>query len=136
MRWPYADAVTSPIHERDIAAVAVRALCADRHAGAKYILTGPQSLSQQDQVQIIGDVIGRSLRFEQLPPDVARREMTARMTPLIVDMLLNAWPKTLAQPAPVTSTVAEITGTLARSFRDWVGNHASEFSNAAAHPAR
>jgi uncharacterized protein YbjT (DUF2867 family) len=59
VRWPYPDAVTSPIHERDIAAVAVRALCEDGHAGAKYILTGPQSLTQRDQVRTISDAIDR-----------------------------------------------------------------------------
>lgn len=48
VRWPCPDAVTSPIHESDIAAVAVRALCEDGHAEAKYILTGPQSLTQRD----------------------------------------------------------------------------------------
>ena len=46
VRWPYLAAPTAPIDERDIAAVAVRALCEDGHAGAEYVLTGPQSLSQ------------------------------------------------------------------------------------------
>ena len=55
VRWPYAAAPTAPIHERDIAAVAVRALCEDGHAGAEYVLTGPQSLSQSEQVSTIGE---------------------------------------------------------------------------------
>jgi uncharacterized protein YbjT (DUF2867 family) len=45
VRWPYALALTAPIHESDIAAVAVRALRDSRCAGAEYVLTGPQSLS-------------------------------------------------------------------------------------------
>jgi len=40
VRWPYLAACTAPIDERDIAAVAVRALCEDRPAGAEYVLTG------------------------------------------------------------------------------------------------
>src|SRR5579862_6819404 len=40
VRWPYLSAPTAPIDERDIAAVAVRALCDDGHAGAEYVLTG------------------------------------------------------------------------------------------------
>src|SRR5262249_48360978 len=79
VRWPCAAAPTAPIHERDIAAVAVRALCEDRHAGAEYVLTGPQSLSQFEQVQTIGSVIGRSLRIEEISPDEARRELLALM---------------------------------------------------------
>ena len=34
VRWPYLAAPTAPVDERDIAAVAVRALCEDGHAGA------------------------------------------------------------------------------------------------------
>ena len=127
VRWPYADAVTSPIHERDIAAVAVRALSEDGHAGAKYILTGPESLTQRDQVRIIGEAIGRRLRFEEIPPEVARRELAMLLTAPIADMLLEAWPATLGKPAPVTSTVAEVTGTAPRSFREWAVDHAAEF---------
>src|ERR1700693_5703196 len=74
VRWPYLTVPTAPIDERDIAAVAVRASCHDGHAGAEYVLTGPQSLSQFDQVSTIGRMIGRSLRIEEIPPDEARRE--------------------------------------------------------------
>ena len=35
VRWPYLSAPTASIDERDIAAVAVRALCEDGHAGAE-----------------------------------------------------------------------------------------------------
>jgi uncharacterized protein YbjT (DUF2867 family) len=134
VRWPYAGAVTSPIHERDIAAVAVRALCEDGHAGAKYILTGPQSLTQRDQVRTIGEAIGRPLRFEEIPQEAARCEMASIMPAAIVDMLLDAWQNVeyagsarIGKPAPVTSTVAEITGVPARSFHDWAVDHAVEF---------
>src|SRR5216683_2727151 len=74
VRWPYVAAPTAPIHERDIAAVAVRALCEDGHAGWEYVLTGPESLSQFEQISTIGGVIGRSLRIEQMSPEEARDE--------------------------------------------------------------
>jgi hypothetical protein len=35
--------------------------------------------------------------------------------------------KAVARPALVTATAAEITGTPARTFRDWVTDHAAEF---------
>src|SRR5499425_3283435 len=127
VRWPHAEAPTAPIHERDIAAVAVRALCDDGHAGAEYVLTGPQSLSQFEQVSIIGDVIGRSLRFEEISPDEAQRELLTIMPLPVIRMLLNAWAAAIGQPAFVTSTVAEITGTTARTFRDWAIDHAAAF---------
>lgn len=125
VRWPYADAPTAPIHERDIAAVAVRALLEEGHDGAEYVLTGPQSLSQREQVVTIGEVIGRPLRLEELSPEEARRELPFPVPAL--NMLLNAWAAAIGQPALVTSTVEEITGRPARTFRDWVIDHAEDF---------
>ena len=118
---------TAPIDERDIAAVAVRALCEDGHAGAEYVLTGPQSLSQFEQVSTIGRVIGRSLRIEEISPDEARRECLTIRPASVVNMLLDAWAAAIGQPAFVTSTVAEITGAPARTFLDWATDHAAEF---------
>ena len=127
VRWPYAAAPTAPIHERDIAAVAVRALCEDGHAGAEYVLTGPQSLSQFEQISTIGGAIGRSLRMEEISPEDARHELLTVIPAVAVNMLLAAWAAAIGQPALVTSTVAEITGAPARTFRDWAADHAAEF---------
>jgi uncharacterized protein YbjT (DUF2867 family) len=125
VRWPYLAAPTAPIHERDIAAVAVRALCEDGHAGAEYVLTGPESLTQEEQVHILGTAIGRSLHLEEMSPDEARRELP--MPVFVVNMLLDAWAAAMGQPTLVTSTVAEVTGRPARTFLDWSTDHASEF---------
>ena len=120
VRWPYLAAPTAPIHERDIAAVAVRALCENGHAGAEYVLTGPQSLSQFEQILTIASVIGRSLRMEEISPEDATSELLTVMPPVVVNMLLDAWAAAIGQPALVTPTVAEITGAPARTFRDGV----------------
>jgi uncharacterized protein YbjT (DUF2867 family) len=127
VRWPYPDAPTAPIDERDFAAVAVRALCEDGHAGAEYVLTGPESLSQFEQISTIGGVIGRSLRIEEMPPEEARAEWLTFMPTHVVNMLLDAWAAAIGQPALVTSTVAEITGAPARRFREWATDHAAQF---------
>jgi uncharacterized protein YbjT (DUF2867 family) len=123
VRWPYLSVPTAPIDERDVAAVAVHALCQDGHAGAEYVLTGPQSLTQFEQVATIGRVLGRYLRIEEISPDEARRDLRSVIPP----MLLDAWAAAVGQPAFVTSTVAEITGTPARTFLDWATDHAAEF---------
>ena len=127
VRWPYPDAPTAPIDERDIAAVAVRALCEDGHAGAEYVLTGPESLSQFEQISTIGGVIGRSLRIEEMSPAEARAEWLTFMPTHVVNMLLDAWAAAIGQPALVTYTVAEITGAPARTFREWATDHAAQF---------
>src|SRR5882724_604854 len=127
--WPYLAAPTAPIDERDIAAVAVRALCEDGHAGAEYVLSGPESLSQFEQVSFIGRVIGRSLRIEEISPDEARRELLTIGPLVAVNMLLAAWSAAIGQPAHVTSTVAEITGAPPHTFLDWATYNAAEFQN-------
>ena len=128
IRWPYLDSPTAPTDERDIATIAVRTLCEDGHAGAEYVVTGPQSLTQAEQIHIIGRAIGRSLRVEEISPEAARSELLPVLgTPTFVNMLLNAWAAAIGQPAFVTSTFAELTGAPPRSFLEWATDHAAEF---------
>jgi uncharacterized protein YbjT (DUF2867 family) len=127
VRWPYAEFPSAPVHEKDIAAAAVRVLCEEGHAGAEYVLTGPQSVTHAEQVSTIGRVIGRALRFEEIPPGQWRRQQLAIWPGAALDMLLDAWAAAIGQPAFVTSTVTELTGARARTFLDWVTDHAQEF---------
>ena len=128
VRWFHGDAETAPIHERDIAAVAVRALCGEGHAGKEYVITGPESLVQRELVRILGEAIGRPLRFEELSPDAARQDVLATWPVAIADMLLSAYAAAVGCPSCVTTTVADVTGTPARPFRDWAVDHAAEFA--------
>jgi uncharacterized protein YbjT (DUF2867 family) len=127
VRWPYGAAETAPVDERDVAEVSARALYEDRHAGGDYVLTGPESLSQAEQVSIIGEVIGRRIQFEELSPEEFRRETAGTWPRPVVDMLLAAWGATMGHPAFVTSTVADVAGSPARTFRQWVEDHADAF---------
>ena len=127
VRWPYGAAETAPVDERDVAAVAARALYEDGHAGGDYVLTGPEALSQAEQVSIIGDAIGRRLRFEELSPDEFRQETQLTWPRPVVDMLLNAWGATIGHPAYMTSTVLDVVGSPPRTFRQWADEHAAAF---------
>jgi uncharacterized protein YbjT (DUF2867 family) len=128
VRWPYLDAPTAPTDERDVAAVAVRALREDGHAGAEYVVTGPQSLTQAEQVHTIGRAIGRPVRVEEISAEEARSELLPVLgSPIFVDMLLGAWAAARGQPAFVTSTCADVTGAPARTFLEWATDHAAEF---------
>jgi uncharacterized protein YbjT (DUF2867 family) len=127
VRWPYGAAETAPVDDRDVAAVAARTLYEDGHAGGDYVLTGPESLSQAEQVSIIGDVLGRRIMFEELSPEEFRRETEESWPRPVVDMLLAAWGATSGRPAFVTSTVFDILASAPRSFRQWVADHATAF---------
>lgn len=127
VRWPFGAAETAPVDDRDVAAVSALALHRDGHAGADYVLTGPESLSQAQQVGIIGEVVGRRIPFEELSPDEFRRDTEGSWPRPVVDMLLAAWGATMGTPAFITSTVADIVGTPPRSFRQWAAEHATAF---------
>jgi len=127
VRWPYLAVPTAPIDERDIAAVAVRALREEGHAGAEYVLTGPQSLTHSEQISTIAKVLGRDLRIEEITPGEARRELLTIGPLPAVNMLLDAWSAALGHPAHITSIFTEITGAPAKSFRTWVTDNVAAF---------
>ncbi len=127
VRWPYLTVPTAPINERDVAAVAVRALCDDAHSGAEYDLTGPQSLSQFEQIATIGSVLGRSLRIEEISPEDWLGKMPGSLPSPAARYLLDAWAAAIGQPAFVTSKVTELTGLPARTFLEWAADHAAQF---------
>jgi uncharacterized protein YbjT (DUF2867 family) len=127
VRWPYLGTHTAPIDEREIAAVAVRALCEDGHAGKDYVITGPKSISQGELIEAVGRAIGRPLRGEEMSPDETRREWASTWPPAVIEMLLSAWRAGLGQPAWVTSTVEEVTGKPALPFGAWAAEHAAAF---------
>jgi uncharacterized protein YbjT (DUF2867 family) len=128
VRWPYLDAPTAPTDERDVAAVAARTLCEHGHAGKEYVVTGPESLTQREQILAIGRAVGRSLRVEEIPSNDAPSELLPAFgSPMVVQMLLDAWAAAVGHPAYVTSTCADLTGTPAHTFLQWATDHAQEF---------
>lgn len=128
VRWPYGAAARSLIDERDIAAVAVRALTETGHAGATYVLSGPQALTQIEQLDAIGEAIGRPLRWEEISREDARPGLIAAFgDEAFADSALAAWARFVAAPERTTQTVQEITRSLARSLREWATRHVDDF---------
>ncbi|WP_067453030.1 SDR family oxidoreductase [Actinomadura macra] len=129
VREPFAAARTTPIHERDIAAVAALALTADDLVGAKPVLSGPESLTHPDMVRIIGEVTGRPARFEEITPEETRKEMLTMpyMREGLVDTLLRMRAESLDRPAEISPEVERITGRPGRTFAEWAADHSDGF---------
>jgi uncharacterized protein YbjT (DUF2867 family) len=128
VRWPFGAAARALIDERDIAAVAVRALAGDGHGGARYVLSGPAVLTQAQQLAVIGQAIGRELRWEELPRQAALQELAAAWgDPAFAQTALDAWGWFVDHPETVTSAVQDLTGVPARSFADWAAANAAAF---------
>jgi uncharacterized protein YbjT (DUF2867 family) len=126
---PYGAGRTAVIDPRDIAAVAALVLTTPGHDGRAYPLTGPAALGPGDQVEILAAVLGRELRYVDVPPAVARRAMTDGGMPEDVADAVVALLATGLDPASavVHPTVEELTGVPARSFRQWAQDHRGAF---------
>jgi uncharacterized protein YbjT (DUF2867 family) len=70
------DSEMSLIHVRDIAAVAAKALLfPGEHAGQTYELNGPEALSNAEIASHISRVIGREVKYVDIPESAQRKAM-------------------------------------------------------------
>jgi uncharacterized protein YbjT (DUF2867 family) len=75
------DGKISHIDIRDVAAVAVKALTEDGHAGKAYTLTGPDALTNGELAQILSDNLGREIRYIDLPPAQLKQALLSAGVP-------------------------------------------------------
>ena len=127
---PYAAASTAPIVDRDISAVAVHALLTDELLGRKIPLTGPQALTNAELVDVIGAVLDRPLRYQEVPPDLVRERFIGLGFPAeFADAYIGLLSATVSKPALVTHEVEKILGRPAENFADAVAAHRKLFGN-------
>jgi uncharacterized protein YbjT (DUF2867 family) len=104
---------------RDIAATAARLLLDDSWSGPGHVaVLGPEDLSFNDMAQIISEVLGKPVRYQQIPAEALKNRlagagMSDAMAQATVDMMVakdqgldNAEPRTSESTTPT-------------SFRQW-----------------
>ena len=126
---PVGNAKSAYIDTRDIAAVAVKALTEPGHEGKEYTLTGPEDLSYAEMAAIMTEASGRQIRHIDVPPEAARQGMlAAHMPEWMVDIILeiNAWAKA-SKGGEITTTVKDIIGRPARTFREFARDYADHW---------
>ena len=125
----FGDLRMAMLHEADIADVVVHALTEDGHHCAIHRLTGPEALSQAEQIKTLGQALNRPLRWHELTKAEARQRLLAdpHFPDDFVDPLLDTQERMLAEPVPLTSTVQDVTGHPARAFLQWAKDHATDF---------
>jgi uncharacterized protein YbjT (DUF2867 family) len=125
---PYATASTAPIVDSDISAVAVKALLTDELVGQKIPLTGPQAFTNAEMVEVIGTVLGRPLRYQEVPAELVRqRFLELGFSADFADAYLGFLEATVDKPALVTHEVEKIVGRPAETFADAVSAHQDLF---------
>ena len=125
----YGEGQLPPVHPRDIAAVAVRALTASGHEGKTYPITGPQAMSVAEQVECLSEAVGRRLEYVAVSDDAAAKAMEQAGLPrfLVEALLPFASFVRSGRAARVHPTVEAVTGKAALTFREWAGENAAAF---------
>lgn len=128
------DGVAGWIDTGDIARVAHTVLTSDGHDEKSYVLTGPQLLSVPAIATILGNVLGRRIRYVQLPGRVF--EVAMRLTGASAwqahgmrEQFAVALRNGLYGIGELTTTVEDLTGTAPRPFRDYVAENRSTFTS-------
>ncbi|WP_326956190.1 NAD(P)H-binding protein [Amycolatopsis sp. NBC_01286] len=129
VRYVYAGFEESPLHERDLVDVLGQAFLGDELLGRRVDLTGPESLSHEEMVRQIGVVLGRPLRFQEIPAPAAAKGMLANGLPEpFVTAMMARYAAHAARPQfPPTPEVEKILGRPARTFAEWAADHATDF---------
>ncbi|WP_248925044.1 NAD(P)H-binding protein [Paenibacillus hamazuiensis] len=118
------------VHEADIGRVAAVALTEEGHAGKIYTLTGPESLSVQDKVRIISEVIGHDIRFIESSEEEEREQMRKMgVQEDAIDYVISWHLNPPKSAYTVLSTVEEVTGHKPYTFAEWVKGNAGFFIN-------
>lgn len=113
----------------DVARVAALTLTQDGHIGRGYILNGPEALTSREQVEMLGDTLGRSIEFVDVTPEQFAADSIAQGTPApMAGALQNLHELFRASRAGVIADdIENLTGIAPRSFRDWCTRHVNEF---------
>jgi uncharacterized protein YbjT (DUF2867 family) len=127
---PMKSARQSLVDVRDIGAVALKALTGTGHEGKTYDITGPESLSYHEVADKLSAVLGRSIRYVDVPPETAFESMLRAGMPQwnarAVTELYGIF--AAGEAAGITDTIERITGRAPISFDQFARDYAAAFS--------
>ena len=124
----YPEAQLAPIHEQDVAAVAVAALTGTAEAPADALLTGGELLTQRRQVELIGEAAGLDIRVDALTADEARTRFAAWAdSPEEIEAVIEFLEVATREPGPMTTTARDVLGRDPLPFTTWAREHAAAF---------
>jgi uncharacterized protein YbjT (DUF2867 family) len=118
VRAPSVDVRLPKIDPRDIGASAAAVLLAPESRASHYTITGPEKISTREEVAIVGQLLGREIRVEELSVAEAAEIGFPEGTP---DFVVRSVLETLGEGAAAldpTGDVQTLTARPARSFRD------------------
>jgi hypothetical protein len=102
---PYPGAHSDPLHELDIAEVAVAVLTRPELAGSTYTLSGLESLAFEDQIACIARATGKPVTIDAVTRDEWRKEMAEHVPDDFAEALLDWWQASDGVPIATNGTV-------------------------------
>ncbi|MBM3662215.1 MAG: hypothetical protein FJW94_04880 [Actinobacteria bacterium] len=116
----------------DVARVMAEVVLTDGHEGQNYLCTGPAAVDMTQVAAAFSEVLGREIRYEDLPEDdfadlLLEHAGYSDRAELEVTVLchLRAWKEGRADL--VTKTVEQVTGRPPMSVSEWISGHVADF---------
>jgi uncharacterized protein YbjT (DUF2867 family) len=134
MYLPFGDGRAGIIDVRDIVDVAVEVLLsAEGHEGRTYTLTGPASISMHDVAKALTRVLGREVKYVDVPVQAGIDSFIAMGMPKFMADTFGELFVNFAQGGAdrATGDVEQVTGHPARSIDDFARDFAAAFPVAA-----
>jgi len=124
------DAAVSHVDARDVAAVAAHVLTSEGHEGATYEITGPAALTYAEVAAQLSELVGREIRYVDVPPEQAREAMVGGGMPA---WFADAFGELTAayregRGAKVTDEVQKAAGRPARPLTEFLADHRAAFA--------
>ena len=121
---------------RDVARVAAAALMEEGHAGAAYVVSGPEALSYGDATEMIGAAIGKEVVYEPAEPQAFRDALVAerglpRWRADELAFIASAYGE--GEGESVTDAVRRVGGAEPRTFAEFAKEHADHFAGGLSH---
>ncbi|MQM24266.1 NAD(P)H-binding protein [Glycomyces albidus] len=128
VEWPYADFAEAVVDPRDVAEVAAHALTTDVLLGRKPVLTAPEPITHAQMAAVIAEVTGRPLRYRECSLEAfAARIAAMGLPPELAASFIARFAAFEGRAPEVTDEVPRILGRPARTYRDWIADHADDF---------
>lgn len=127
--WPYPEFAEPVVDPRDVADVGAHALLSDGLLGRKPVLTGPAAVTHFDMVATIAQVLDRPLRYREISPlAFVDRIAETGLPPAMAASFLARYVAFEGEEPDMTDEVRRILGRPARTYRDWIADHAAAFA--------
>lgn len=126
---PTGGATTALIAPEDVASAAVKCLTHANFDGRTLNLTGSEALSVPEQVEILSQVLGRSIRaIDVSVQEAVRNLMRAGMSETAAGHTGEIYEREgRGEGSTITRDFTEITAKAPKTFRAWAKDHAGKF---------